>query len=539
MRLALGPWDAAYVVFDSTGAEQSLALAETNLEEFQVLRADEKQLVVHGRGVPGDKTGYVELQKDTGRYRGEYHSKSAAPLEISSAWNVTVEAPTIDLQYAQVREDPAGRGLQERWYAKTGDRASWNRLWLSPQMRSIRKWNVIGLFPNPDDCGLEEEYAPENDERVDYAKAYIGNQRQQIYWVEFNSGEESIGPVNPLTGILTPGGGPYAPSSFIADYGRAIRTTVWQGTVYMQTNVYHPQGGEAVMLLGAPHPTTVFVNHEKVYSRFVRPAYFDLIDGFAVRIPIKLKSGWNSVLIRFLHNSPDEGRAAQLTCRIEQANGTIIEGLMANSRIADDPQTSPQGYRWLNFAIPPVARTLHIPAFRDAFLVFVGNKQVPAAAEITLPRGTRMVTLRVSAREALDRPFTISTTPATLPLGTWKVPGLENFSGTMVYEKTVDVPASMLTERVLLDCGVVGVCAEAWVNGNAVGKRPWSPFVFEVTEQLHPGKNQIKVRVANTEGNARAVGPWVDNLANIDIDGWHGPARLVPFVEREIICEKL
>ena len=77
VRLALGPWDAAYVVFDPTGAEQPLALATTNLEEFHVLRADEKQVVVHGRGVPGDKTGYVELQKGNSRYRGEYRSKSA------------------------------------------------------------------------------------------------------------------------------------------------------------------------------------------------------------------------------------------------------------------------------------------------------------------------------------------------------------------------------------------------------------------------------------------------------------------------------
>ena len=132
VRLALGPWDAAYVVFDPTGADQPLALATTNLEEFHVLRADEKQVVVHGRGVPGDKTGYVELQKGKSRYRGEYHSKSAPPLEISSEWNVTVEAPSIDLPYAQVREDPTGRGLKERWYAKTGDKASWNPLWLAP-----------------------------------------------------------------------------------------------------------------------------------------------------------------------------------------------------------------------------------------------------------------------------------------------------------------------------------------------------------------------------------------------------------------------
>ena len=108
-----------------------------------------------------------------------------------------MEAPSIDVPYAQVREDPTDRGLKERWYAKTGDKASWNPLWLSPQMRSIRKWNVIGLFPNPDDHGLEEAYAPESDERVDYAKEYIGNDGQQLHWVEFNSADDSIVPLAP------------------------------------------------------------------------------------------------------------------------------------------------------------------------------------------------------------------------------------------------------------------------------------------------------------------------------------------------------
>jgi hypothetical protein len=535
VRLALGPWDAAYVLFDPTGADQPLALAATNLEEFHVLRADEKQVVVHGRGMPGDKTEYVELQKGKSRFRGEYHSKSSPSLEISSEWNVTVEAPSIDLPYAQVREDPTGRGLKERWHAKAGDKASWNPLWLAPQMRSIQKWNAIGLFPNPEDHGLEEAYAPERDERVDYAQEYVGNEGQQLHWVEFNSADDSIAPPA-SNGTIDVVDGPYGPHSYIVDYGRVLRAAVMQGTVYLQTNVYHPQGGEAVMLLGARHPTTVFLNHEKVYSRWVRPLYYDPIDGFATRIPLTLKSGWNSILIKFLHNSPDDGKQPQFTCRIAQANGAAIEGLVSNSRIADDPETEPQGYRWLSFAIPPVARALRIPPLRDAYLVFVGDKQVPAAAEITLPSSARTVTLRVSAREVLDRPFAFSTTPAALPLGTWKVPGLEHFSGTMVYEKTVDVPASLLAERVLLDCGVVGVCAEVWVNGKPVGKRPWGPFVFDVTEQLHSGKNQLKVRVANTEGNARAVGTWRYHLDNIDVDGWHGPARLAPFVEREITC---
>lgn len=290
------------------------------------------------------------------------------------------------------------------------------------------------------------------------------------------------------------------------------------------------------MLLGVPHPTTVLVNHEKVYSRFIHPLYYDNLDGFATRIPLTLKAGWNSLLIKFLHNGQENDNAAQFICRVEQPDGTAIPGLVANSRPSSDPQAKAPGYRWLNLAIPPIARALRIPVLRDPYLVFVGNKQVSPTDDIPLPRGTHGVTLRVSADEVLDRPFTLVTATVTLPLGTWKVPGLEHFSGTMVYEKTVDVPASLLSERVLLDCGVVGVCAQAWVNGKDAGKRPWSPHTFDVTEFLTPGKNQIKVRIANTEANSRLVGQMRENLANIDLDGWHGPARLVPFFEREIIC---
>jgi hypothetical protein len=144
--------------------------------------------------------------------------------------------------------------------------------------------------------------------------------------------------------------------------------------------------------------------------------------------------------------------------------------------------------------------------------------------------------MRISADEILDRPFEFLTTPASLPLESWTVPGLEHFSGRMTYEKTVEVPAPLLVERVLLDCGQVGVAAEAWVNGESVGARPWEPFVFEVSRHLHPGRNRLRVRVANTEANARAVGTSSDILKNIDLNGWLGPVRLVPYLDRAISC---
>jgi hypothetical protein len=106
----------------------------------------------------------------------------------------------------------------------------------------------------------------------------------------------------------------------------------------------------------------------------------------------------------------------------------------------------------------------------------------------------------------------------------------------MTYEKTVNIPTAMLAERVLLNCGKLGVTAEIWINDVYVGGRPWQPFVLEVTDYLRPGPNRFKIRIANTEANARAVGESIGLLEKIDENGWIGPALLVPFIDREIHC---
>lgn len=193
------------------------------------------------------------------------------------------------------------------------------------------------------------------------------------------------------------------------------------------------------------------------------------------------------------------------------------------------------GYRWLRFDVPPLAGLLRVPALPRPWTAFVDAEQTPPGAEIGC-RGKRVVILRLAATEILDRPFAFAAVDAQLPLGTWSRPGLQHFSGLMTYEKVVDTAASLLRERLLLDCGQVGVAAEAWINGKPVGSRPWAPYVFDVTEAIHAGRNVLKVRIANTAGNARAVGPSLANLRNIDVDGWHGPARLVPLVDRDIEC---
>ena len=59
------------------------------------------------------------------------------------------------------------------------------------------------------------------------------------------------------------------------------------------------------------------------------------------------------------------------------------------------------------------------------------------------------------------------------------------------------------------------------------------PRLSEVADYLRPGSNCFKIRVANTAANARSVG---EVLEKIDLNGWVGPASLVPSIEREIHC---
>jgi hypothetical protein len=278
-----------------------------------------------------------------------------------------------------------------------------------------------------------------------------------------------------------------------------------------------------------------------VDSRWYRPCaetYGELTDGFAFRIPVQLNAGWNSLLLKFLHNRA--GFSATLTaftCRVERRDGGHIRGLLCSLQpISEERRQVSPGYRWLRFSVPPLARALCVPTLDGPWSAFVDGQAVTSAAELVFPPGTRTIGLRVSAAEILDRPFELATAPTALPLGTWSVPGLEHFSGSMTYEKTVEIPITLLKERLLLDCGRVGVAAEIWVNDAYAGSRPWQPFVLDVTDHLHPGPNRFKIRVANTEANARAVGEVIGILEKIDQNGWVGPASLVPFIEREIHC---
>ena len=108
------------------------------------------------------------------------------------------------------------------------------------------------------------------------------------------------------------------------------------------------------------------------------------------------------------------------------------------------------------------------------------------------------------------------------PLEDWKGWTSKKFSGLMEYTKTIRMEKVGIP--VQLDLGKVCHAAEVWVNGKSVGARLWGPYVFDVSDALRSGENEIRVRVANLINNS---------YGDTEESGLFGPVILKMAVETE------
>ncbi len=77
--------------------------------------------------------------------------------------------------------------------------------------------------------------------------------------------------------------------------------------------------------------------------------------------------------------------------------------------------------------------------------------------------------------------------------------GMEEFSGTVTYETTIEIPSN--SRQVILDLGEVHDIAELAVNDKKVDTRMWAPYWFDISDALHPGLNTLRIDVSNTPAN--------------------------------------
>ncbi|MBP3393775.1 MAG: hypothetical protein J6M38_04600, partial [Lentisphaeria bacterium] len=82
-------------------------------------------------------------------------------------------------------------------------------------------------------------------------------------------------------------------------------------------------------------------------------------------------------------------------------------------------------------------------------------------------------------------------------LGSWQEFLGEEFSGEVCY--SIDFESDGNGD--LLDLGKVNYACTVELNGVELGRKMWSPFVFELKNALHKGSNHLEIMVSNTSAN--------------------------------------
>lgn len=201
---------------------------------------------------------------------------------------------------------------------------------------------------------------------------------------------------------------------------------------------------------------------------------------------------------------------------------------------------------WYRCALPPGTTGLrahirgHWRVYVDGVLLKEGSGAngevdiaVPGSVGMALPPA-RPCAVRVEqepggyAGAAFPRPIICTVGPGTVELGAWASLGLAHYSGGLVYETTLHVTPGELDARWDLDLGRVRGTAEAWLDGEPLGVRLWSPYRFEVGERLKAGANTLRVLVLNTLGpHYGAANPSPMLYPGQDVSGLFGPVRLL------------
>ncbi|GEM_PF-4084254 len=133
----------------------------------------------------------------------------------------------------------------------------------------LRDWMVLGPFPNPEDKGLTEELPPET--KIDLNGRYNGI-NGEVQWQPYYSGAAYVD---------------------LASICSAKDPALAYAHVYVQS----PNDRPAVLHLGASEGVCILLNYRQVFMRSgLRTAVPD-----QHIVPVRLQSGWNSLLLKISH----------------------------------------------------------------------------------------------------------------------------------------------------------------------------------------------------------------------------------------------
>jgi hypothetical protein len=537
VRLNLDPWDAFYVVFHPlNGPSQDAAVVATNAERLDNVSRQGDTLSVHVSGPSSASGTFVELRSGGKLYRGEISSGDAQPINLEGDWQFQPQPDRVSVPYARVNDASAESGGELGWATPDFDDSGWPEMWLNEEQNTVRHWQMIGPFPNPDNDGFAKVYPPEQE--FDSNKTYDGLDGQ-VGWQDYNGNEPYLALRDWDIWMKTEGGSS-SDSGYIAKFNPALLTDAQSWIVsYAHTYLYSPRDQHAQFIVAADNWAKIWLNHKQVFAQLRTPFWYELNDNWADRVSVDLHQGWNEVLVKVGKGRGTSSGFYGFSFRVADDNGSTLPEVVASNSPDEltESNAAHQSMRWYRIEVPPGCIAVVPPVLHGSYRMVLNGREIqqkgPAPIDIRGSLRKRNSLVIVAAKDdPLISPVQFVTGATPFSLKPWTQTGLVNFSGTASYTKTFMLPDNFHDKRVMLDLGRVSSVADVFVNDQHAGALVWRPYQLDISRLVRPGPNEIKILVTNTEANARAVGPWHHILPAIDICGMEGPVQIIPYVDQ-------
>ncbi len=425
-----------------------------------------------------------------------------AALALNGNWRLTPLRKTVEAPYGmRFHRSWDGLGETHGFAKKVFNDERWDETWLSREKWTVRDWWIVGPFDNQDHAGCYGSFPPESnpDEKANYGT---------LQWHRYAS-----------------------PAMNVDLYSAMGMPIGADGTAYAMTYVYSPVARRVQLRVAANNNAHLWVNGKKLLDWHLHPWYYEMREAFALTREADFQAGWNQVMVKV---SRFRRGTFSFMVRITDSNGDNLDDLTVNPDRALRAPGTTYFTLWYRVAVPATATSVKLPKFRRPVEVFYNGAKMPLTpeGELRFPApaqgpGNVLAILMPADEELRASPiFTLGSASTTL--GSWIDQGLPYFSGEAAYETEVNIPANYLGRQLTLDCGEVGVVAELEINGQKAGQRAWLPFTFDITKYVKPGKNTVRILVANTMENERAVLDRANKLPKLRHSGLIGPVRIIP-----------
>jgi len=531
----------------------------TNLQSIELAKAAEGVVEVVGTLETGENAN-AEVVVDGRTYTGRTAApKPIEPLKLDGDWECEYR-PTMnnrwgDYRYPaeevmigpeaprlKYRAEPAGASPRPAWETKLLDDDDWQQVTstFGPY------WQALDPMPLSADAAEVREKIGAGD--IEGAKPLeLGGKefKWQPYSYSWTLGADRSD-VHQSGMALWDGLGPVSPNFLAFDGMRGGPPLVR----YLATRVYSPEEQSLYFDFGgvdkAPQ-RQAWVNGELVVDIKDRP--------LAKLSRVALRKGWNQVVLRLVQ-TPSSKPLATFAVFHAESETPDQPRFMPLSRWYDAaPELTydalPEGTEsiaWYRFTSPPGAKRAKLNLIAQSVEAWVdGEKAEVAEDTINFPTATeggtkaKQVALRVRNKlgyyegAAFRGPIAFECGRGEISLGDWCESGLAYYSGGLKYQRTVNIAKSNDTRTWLLDLGDIRTSAELKVNGRSIGVLLAPPFVFDVTNAIREGDNEIEVEVLNTLANFMSAGPTKYVYKGQTVSGLLGPVtlRAVPRVRIE------